>query len=31
MKRGAKLFAGLHFTVHSLEQVESVTFSMQIK
>ncbi|XP_072343147.1 integrin alpha-8-like isoform X1 [Scyliorhinus torazame] len=31
MKRGAKLSAGLHFTVHSLEQVESVTFSMQIK
>ncbi|XP_078385897.1 integrin alpha-8-like [Cetorhinus maximus] len=31
MKHGVKLSAGLHFTVHSLEQVESVTFSMQIK
>ncbi|XP_067869333.1 integrin alpha-8-like [Heterodontus francisci] len=31
MKQGLELSAGLHFTVHSLEQVESVTFSMQIK
>ncbi|XP_078079074.1 integrin alpha-8-like [Mustelus asterias] len=31
MKRGAQLSAGLHFVVYSLEQVESVTFSMQIK
>uniref|UniRef100_UPI00398F245E integrin alpha-IIb n=1 Tax=Pristiophorus japonicus TaxID=55135 RepID=UPI00398F245E len=31
MKQGSQLSAGLHFTVHSLEQVESVTFNMQIK
>ncbi|XP_067825155.1 integrin alpha-8-like [Heptranchias perlo] len=31
MKHGVQLSAGLHFTVHSLEQVQRVTFSMQIK
>ncbi|XP_059494717.1 integrin alpha-8-like [Stegostoma tigrinum] len=31
MKSGVQLSAGFHFMVHSLEQVENVTFSMQIK
>ncbi|XP_059811665.1 integrin alpha-8-like [Hypanus sabinus] len=31
MENGTKISAGLHFTVHSLEQVETITISMQIK
>ncbi|XP_072105001.1 integrin alpha-8-like isoform X2 [Mobula birostris] len=31
MENNTKISAGLHFTVHSLEQVETVTISMQIK